>query len=64
MAAGVRALPEPRAGNHPCLAKCLWEEFPQGPAKPLHTLSCAHICEHLLLWPVQITGKSGVLLSC
>lgn len=52
------------AGNHPCLAKCLWEEVPQGPGKPLHTVSCAHIHEHLLPWPVETTGKLGILLSC
>lgn len=30
------------------------------------TLSCVHThtCEHLLLWPVQTTGKLGILLSC
>lgn len=49
-AAGVQALPEPRAGNYPCLTKCLWEEFPQGPGKPLHTLSCAHTHVSICCW--------------
>lgn len=44
-AANLQALPEPRAGVHPCLAKCLWE-FSQGPAKTQYTLTCAHTHTH------------------
>lgn len=33
---------EPRAGNHPCLASCLWKELPQSAGKSLHTLACVY----------------------
>lgn len=58
---------EPRAGNHPCLASCLWKELPQSPGKSLHTLACVYT--HTRAWaPVCVnhwkTWDLAELLRC